>query len=283
MLEEQPFATVDAASLLVATAPVNPGAAPVPEVRIFPPCPESLSYEQLATQLTTFFQDDLGLEPISKATLKNKWLGREGRVTRLYEGLAVPSLKTESGRVTPFGISAVADFVLAVHLGSIPYDDYRTEVRSRYPVKPIASPIELSPEPSANLAIEVEADHRKMVLVSPVLPQSYTLESLHQVESIELQDPLRLAHQFLEAADLVQTAMQRDIEQREQKLRQTRHAKHAVATKAQELKLEQRLYRERANQVAALTSEETESLQGALSTLQALGKPVATPHGSALG
>jgi hypothetical protein len=49
MLEEQPFATVDAASLLVATAPVNPGAAPVPEVRIFPPCPESLSYEQSDT------------------------------------------------------------------------------------------------------------------------------------------------------------------------------------------------------------------------------------------
>lgn len=125
---------------------------------------------------------------------------------------------------------------------------------------------------STKVAIEVETGNHNIVVPAPVLPQSYTLEGLREIESIEIEDPLSLANQFLAAADLVQDAMQRDIEQREQKLQQTRRAKTAITAKAQELKLEQRLYRERANQISVTQTEETQALQDALSTLQGLGK-----------
>jgi hypothetical protein len=66
--------------------------------------------------------------------------------------------------------------------------------------------------------------------------------------------------------------MQRDIRVREQKLQQTQQAKAAIAEKATEFKLEARLYRERAEMLATAQSQETQSLQQSLATLQNLGK-----------
>ena len=69
--------------------------------------------------------------------------------------------------------------------------------------------------------------------------------------------------------------MQRDIRVREQKLQQTQQAKAAIAEKATEFKLEARLYRERTAMLATAQSQETQSLQQSLTTLQNLGKPPA--------
>lgn len=94
----------------------------------FPIFSESLSYEQLAQELSKFFG-----KPVSKHTLKNNWFSSGGRIDRIYQGLELPSpLKSGSGRITPFGIAAVFEFVTLVHFGSKPYDDYVFSVRSHY-------------------------------------------------------------------------------------------------------------------------------------------------------
>ncbi len=69
--------------------------------------------------------------------------------------------------------------------------------------------------------------------------------------------------------------MDADIEQREQKLAATRQAKDTIAAKAQELKLEQRFYKERTHFIDTAQTHETQSLQTALSALQGLGKSTA--------
>ncbi|MBD2038834.1 hypothetical protein H6F76_28175 [Leptolyngbya sp. FACHB-321] len=88
-------------------------------------------------------------------------------------------------------------------------------------------------------------------------------------------DPLAIAAQFLQTADVLTEEMQRDIRVREQKLQQTQQAKAAIAEKATEFKLEARLYRERTEMLTTAQSQETQSLQHSLNTLQTLGKPPA--------
>jgi hypothetical protein len=113
---------------------LDPSCFPAPAVsdKTFPVFDKSLSYDQLAEELTHFFVSDLNSKPISKNTLKNNWLNVEGRISRIYKNLQTPPLKTESGRVTPFGIQAVFEFTQLVHLGLKPYDDYVLEIQSQY-------------------------------------------------------------------------------------------------------------------------------------------------------
>lgn len=186
---------------------------------------------------------------------------------------------------TAFGMEVLRAYKAAKEKGDRAAEVFLAEAREKYPA-PIVSAPNTSPESSkrpATVQVEVEAGNHKIVVPPPVLPQSYTLESLRQIESVEIEDPLALANQFLEAADLLQCAMQRDIEERQQKLQQTRQARNAVVAKAQELKLEQRFYRERANQVSSAQTEETQALQDAFTTLQGLGKPAAAPNSPSAG
>ena len=123
--------------------------------------------------------------------------------------------------------------------------------------------------------VTVEIGNHQVVLAQPEMPQTYSLESLRQSEVIAFDDPLAIAAQFLETADVLTAEMQRDIRVREHKLQQTQQAKAAIAEKATEFKLEARLYRERTAMLATAQSQETQSLQQSLTTLQNLGKPPA--------
>ena len=89
---------------------------------------------------------------------------------------------------------------------------------------PEAEPIEVEKP-----AVTVEIGNHVLVLSQPELPQTYSLESLRQSEVVAFDDPLAIAAQFLETADVLTAEMQRDIRVREQKLQQTQQAKAAIA------------------------------------------------------
>ena len=139
----------------------------------------------------------------------------------------------------------------------------------------VLEPPETAPVGVEKPAVTVEIGNHAIVLSQPELPQTYSLETLRQSEVIAFDDPLAIAVQFLETADVLTAEMQRDIRVREQKLQQTQQAKAAIAEKATEFKLEARLYRERTAMLATAQSQETQSLQQSLTTLQNLGKPPA--------
>jgi len=106
----------------------------------FPIFVESLGCEQLAEELSTFFG-----KPVSKNTLKNNWFNVGGRIDRIYQGLELP-LKTDSGRITPFGINAVFEFAALVHFGSKHYDDYVLSVRNHYNNQRVAASHAANPD-----------------------------------------------------------------------------------------------------------------------------------------
>jgi hypothetical protein len=93
--------------------------------------------------------------------------------------------------------------------------------------------------------------------------------------ALVIADPLAAAEQFLAAADLIQGALGADIAEREQRLARTKQAQAQVTARAQELALEQRLYRLQAAQIDSATTQETTVLADALAQLQSLGKPAA--------
>ena len=147
-------------------------------------------------------------------------------------------------------------------------DDERDQLLAYMGEKPQA--VEAAPAvPTAT----IEIGNHQVVLAQPQLPQTYSLESLRQSEVVAFDDPLAIAAQFLETADVLTAEMQRDIRVREHKLQQTQQAKAAIAEKATEFKLEARLYRERTAMLATAQSQETQGLQQSLTTLQTLGKP----------
>jgi hypothetical protein len=137
--------------------------------------------------------------------------------------------------------------------------------------RPIAKP--------ATPSVTVESGNHQIVLNTPQLPQTYTLESLRKSEAVIIEDPLAVATRFMQVADQLVGAMQSDIQQREQRLNQTKQAKDAIATKTAELKLESRLYQERTQIIDSVQSQETQALQSALSLLQQMGKPQNLPDG----
>ncbi|MBE9112227.1 hypothetical protein IQ273_22745 [Nodosilinea sp. LEGE 07298] len=98
------------------------------------------------------------------------------------------------------------------------------------------------------------------------------LAQFRDSEALVIDDPLAVAEQFLQTADLIQGALADDIAAREQRLQATKQAQSKIAAKAQELALEQRLYRLQTSQLDAAQTDETKSLADALGTLKALGK-----------
>lgn len=135
-------------------------------------------------------------------------------------------------------------------------------------------------EQSIQPAVIVESGNHQVNLGAPGLPQVFTLEPLRQSEVVQFEDPLAIAHQFMQAADLVIAGMSQDVQARQQRLNETVEAKDAIAAKKQQLELEARLYQLQTGQIDAQTSRETQRLSDALQALQCLGKPPAAPSDS---
>jgi hypothetical protein len=173
---------------------------------------------------------------------------------------------------TAFGLQVLQAYKAAKATSDRAAELFLAEARAQYP-RPIAPAPD--PTPVSQPPVTVEVGNHTIVLSAPDLPQTYSLETLRADEALLFDDPLAIAAQFLVVADQVQTAMEADIAQREQKLAATRQAKDAITAKAQELKLEQRFYKERAHLIDTAQTHETQTLQTALNTLQALGKPPA--------
>ncbi|MEO0374702.1 MAG: hypothetical protein AAF329_08775 [Cyanobacteria bacterium P01_A01_bin.17] len=135
--------------------------------------------------------------------------------------------------------------------------------------------------PIEAVEVTVETGNHCSKLAQPEMNRlSFSLESFRSddVEALVFDNPDDIADQFLAVADQLVGAMDTDIKKREQRLKATRAAQNKVATKAQELKLEQRLYRDRAKDIDSAQTDETQSLQDAVKALQSLGKPQ-TPQG----
>ncbi|MBD2261094.1 hypothetical protein [Pseudanabaena sp. FACHB-2040] len=133
--------------------------------------------------------------------------------------------------------------------------------------------------PTAEPTVTVEVGNHCTSLAVPIIEGEFSLEQFRDSESLVFDDPLSVATQFLSVADQLIAAMDTDATQREQRLKLTRQAREQVCTKAQELQLESRLYRERARVVDTAQTTETDALQQALATLQGLGKSTAPGQG----
>lgn len=140
-----------------------------------------------------------------------------------------------------------------------------------------------APEPAATpVQATVETGNHYLVLSTPQLPQTYSLEGLRQFDAIGFEDPLALAAKFLQDADLVQVAMQQDIALRQQRLTQTQQAKDAIAAKTQQLQLEARLYSLQAGHLDTALTNETQALTESLQQLNRMGKPTHPVEGGSL-
>jgi len=223
---------------------------------------------------TYTFTELSALLEVNESTLRKRWWEKlETAYQHCPEALRVAVRTTKAGspvfEFSEFGLQVFQEFKAANEEG---YGDrYLQAVALQYPVQAaLEQPLE-----AASAAVTVEVGNHQIVLAQPQLPQTYSLESLRQSEVVAFDDPLAIAAQFLQTADALTEEMQRDIRVREQKLQQTQQAKAAIAEKANEFKLEARLYRERTEMLATAQSQETQGLQQSLTTLQALGKPSA--------
>ncbi|HEY9763478.1 MAG TPA: hypothetical protein V6D07_13185 [Trichocoleus sp.] len=122
--------------------------------------------------------------------------------------------------------------------------------------------------------VTVEVGQSSTLAIPQLGGMQIDLTQFRDSNALVIDDPLAVAQQFLAVADTVIEALDQDAAARETRLLQTRQAREAVTAKAQEMQLEQRLYRERARAVDAATTAEAQSLQQALTHLQSLGKPV---------
>ncbi|MBD1911263.1 hypothetical protein [Leptolyngbya sp. FACHB-8] len=123
----------------------------------------------------------------------------------------------------------------------------------------------------------VDSGNHKIVLSAPQLPQRYSLEGLRTGEAIQFDDPLAVAAAFLQDADVLQVAMQQDLEARAARLEATKQAKAAIEAKRQKLELEARLYQLQTQNLDSSLSAETLGLQSELGKLQQFTQPAPTP------
>lgn len=126
--------------------------------------------------------------------------------------------------------------------------------------------------PSTVHQVEVEPGGG-LTTIQPSLPTQFDLSRIRcggDVATID--DPLAVATQFLQVADQLKAAMGQDLALREAKIQQTRQAREAIAAKAAELQLEQRLYQLQAGNADQTLEQETDQLTAALQTLQSVGK-----------
>jgi hypothetical protein len=105
---------------------------------------------------------------------------------------------------------------------------------------------------------------------------SVDLGQFRDSESLVIDDPLAVAEQFTAAADMILAGLGNDIAAREQRLQTTKQAQKKIAAKADELKLEQRLYKLQTSQIDQAQTDEAKALADALAQLQSLGKPADT-------
>jgi hypothetical protein len=119
----------------------------------------------------------------------------------------------------------------------------------------------------------VEVGNHQIVLASPEMPQTYSIESLRSSEAVSFDDPLAVAQQFLTIADSLTQAMDADIRERESKLRLTRQAREQIDQKVNELKIKKQFYQTRTLLADQELTHETSQLQHSLEQVQTLGKP----------
>ncbi len=147
-------------------------------------------------------------------------------------------------------------------------------LRLEFNVQPTA------PEPAATpVQVTVQAGNHYMVLSTPQLPQTYSLEGLRSSEAVGFDDPLAIAARFPQDADTLKSAMQQDIVQRQQRLAQTQQAKDAIAAKTQKLQLEARLYQMQSQGLDTALTSETQQLSEQLQQLNRMGKPTEPADG----
>lgn len=135
-----------------------------------------------------------------------------------------------------------------------------------------------APEPTTPAAcgLSIHTGNHCTTLATPGFEgMTIDLGQFRDSEALIINDPLAVAEQFLQTADLIQGALASDIADREQRLARTKQAQAQVAAKAQQLALEQRLYRLQAGQLDTATTEKTTALADALAQLQSLGKSAA--------
>ena len=125
------------------------------------------------------------------------------------------------------------------------------------------------------IEVTVETGNHCSTLSPPNMDGTqFSLEQFRadDVEALVFDDPAAIADQFMLVADRLVAGMDADIKAREQRLKATREAQNKVAAKAQDLKLEQRLYRDRTRDLDTAQTDETQALRDAVSALQTLGK-----------
>lgn len=178
-----------------------------------------------------------------------------------------------------YGLPKSSVFVRCQEMGintSEGLDEAAVEIlKNEFDVQQAVTP---RPTPESR-TVSVEVGNHQVALAAPQIPQAYSLEGLRQSEVVQFEDPLAIAQQFMQAADLVIAGMDQDVESRQKRLSDTVKAKEAIAAKKQQLELEARLYQLQTNQLNAQTSKETADLQSALVALQNLGKPAADGSG----
>jgi AcrR family transcriptional regulator len=181
---------------------------------------------------------------VSLQTIYNRKADAEKRLGRKIEGTPHPTDKRK-----------------------IVYDAEAVELITGHPGQAI--------EPVKAVEVTVETGNHCHALNQPEIGGTeFSLERFRadDVQALIFEDPNAVADQFLAVADQLVAGMEADIAAREQRLRATRTAQGKVATKAQELKLEQRLYRDRAKDLDTAQTDETRALQDAVTALQSLGK-----------
>jgi hypothetical protein len=135
-----------------------------------------------------------------------------------------------------------------------------------------------APQPQAqaqHVPVTIETGNHCTALATPEMAGTFSLERFRadDVTALIFNDPLAVADDFLAISDRLVTGMDADIRAREERLQKTREAQGKVAAKAQELKLESRLYRDRTRDLDMAQTAETRALQDAVVALQSLGKP----------
>jgi hypothetical protein len=118
----------------------------------------------------------------------------------------------------------------------------------------------------------VDVGNHAMVLANPKLEKSLSLGRLRSVEAQYFEDPLALAAMVIDNVETVIEAMDDDIKARQNRLKQTVKAQEQIQEKVDELKLKQRIYRERTLVVDTQLNLQTDALRDALGVLNDLKK-----------
>ena len=173
----------------------------------------------------------------------------------------------EQGFSTSDGLSPEAVEAAQAQFCPVPAPVAPTEPEPEPPAEPEA--------PAAGGLTVFTGNHCTTLAVPGFDGMTVDLGQFRDSTALVIEDPLAVAEQFLQTADLIQGALAGDIAAREQRLQATKQAQIKIAAKAQELSLEQRLYRLQTAQLDQAQTDETSALADALAALQSLGKPAA--------